>query len=78
VLGDQRQKSVMHVITQVEPGSGALFARNSYNTVFTDRVAFFDVDDPARTVSGDRMEFLGRNGSLRARQPWPVRGFRAK
>ena len=66
VLGDQRPKSVMHVITQVEPGSGALFARNSYNTVFTDRVAFFDVDDPARTVSGDRMEFLGRNGSLRS------------
>ena len=66
VLGDQRPKSAMHVITQVEPGSGALLARNSYNTVFTDRVAFFDVDDPARTVSGDRVEFLGRNGSLRS------------
>ncbi|MHB1012436.1 MAG: GH36-type glycosyl hydrolase domain-containing protein, partial [Desulfobacteria bacterium] len=66
VLGDQRPKTAMHVITQVEPGSGALLARNSYNTVFTDRVAFFDVDDPARTVSGDRVEFLGRNGSLRS------------
>jgi len=66
VLGDQRPKSAMHVITQVEPGSGALLARNSHNTVFTDRVAFFDVDDPARTVSGDRVEFLGRNGSLRS------------
>jgi cellobiose phosphorylase len=65
VLGDLRPKSAMHVVTQVEPGSGALLARNSYNTEFTDRVAFFDVDDPARTVSGDRVEFLGRNGSLR-------------
>jgi len=66
VLGDLRAKSAMHVVTQVEPGSGALLARNSYNTVFPDRVAFFDVDDPARTVTGDRVEFLGRNGSLRS------------
>ena len=66
VLGDLRPKSAMHVVTQVDPGSGALLARNSYNTEFRDRVAFFDVDDPARTVSGDRVEFLGRNGSLRS------------
>ena len=66
VLGDLRTKSAMHVITQVEPGSGALLARNRYNTEFSDRVAFFDVDDPTRTVSGDRVEFLGRNGSLRS------------
>jgi cellobiose phosphorylase len=66
VLGDQRPKSAMHVVTQVDPGSGALLSRNSYNTEFPDRVAFFDVDDPARTVSGDRVEFLGRNGSLRS------------
>jgi cyclic beta-1,2-glucan synthetase len=65
VLGDLRQKSAMHVVTQVDSGSGALLARNAYNTDFRDRVAFFDVDDPARTVSGDRVEFLGRNGSLR-------------
>ncbi|MCR4308755.1 MAG: cyclic beta 1-2 glucan synthetase [Deltaproteobacteria bacterium] len=66
VLGDLRPKSAMHVVTQVDPGSGALLARNSYNTEFTNRVAFFDVDDPARTVTGDRVEFLGRNGSLRS------------
>ena len=46
------------------PGSGALFARNAYNTEFADRVAFFDVDDTARSVSGDRTEFIGRNGTL--------------
>ena len=66
VLGDLRPKSAMHVVTQVEPGSGALLARNSFNTEFTGQVAFFDVDDPARTVTGDRVEFLGRNGSLRS------------
>ena len=50
VLGDLRPKTAMHVVTEVDPNSGALFARNSYNTEFADRVAFFDVDrcDPDR------------------------------
>ena len=65
VLGDLRPKTAMHVITEVDPNSGALFARNSYNTEFADRIAFFDVDDAPRTLSGDRTEFLGRNGTLR-------------
>ena len=60
VLGDLRPNSAMHVVTEVDPKSGALFARNPYNTEFADRVAFFDVDDAIRTVSGDRTEFLGR------------------
>jgi len=66
VLGDLRPKSAMHVITELDPNSGALFARNSYNSEFADRVAFFDVDEVTRTVSGDRTEFLGRNGTLRS------------
>jgi cellobiose phosphorylase len=66
VLGDLRPKSAAHVVTEVDPNSGALLARNSYNTEFAGRVAFFDVDDAARTVSGDRAEFLGRNGTLRS------------
>jgi cellobiose phosphorylase len=66
VLGDLRTKSAMHVVTEVDPISGALLARNSYNTEFADRVAFFDVDDATRTLSGDRTEFLGRNGTLRS------------
>jgi len=63
VLGDLRPKSAMHVTTEVDPHSGALTARNAYNTEFGRRVAFFDVDDETRTTSGDRTEFLGRNGS---------------
>jgi len=66
VLGDLRAKSAMHVITEVDPGSGALFARNPYHTEFGGRVAFFNVDDATRTVSGDRTEFIGRNGTLRS------------
>ena len=65
VLGDLRPKTAMHVITELDPNSGALFARNPYSTEFAGRVAFFDVDDINRTVTADRAEFLGRNGTLR-------------
>ena len=64
VLGDLRPKSAMHVITEIDPASGAFHARNAYNTEFADRIAFFDVDDMTRTFSGDRAEFVGRNGTL--------------
>ena len=63
VLGDLRQKSLLHVRTEVDPRTGALQARNPYNTGFQDRVAFVDAGEGARTVTGDRREFLGRNGS---------------
>lgn len=66
VLGDLRPKSAMHVVTAIDPRTGALLARNPYNTEFLDRTAFFDVDDRSRTVTGDRTEFLGRNGTLAA------------
>ncbi len=66
VLGDLRPKTEMHVITEIEAMGGALLARNAYNTEFPERVAFFDVDDPARSASGDRAEFIGRNGQMRA------------
>ena len=64
VLGDMRPNSAMHVTTEVDPYSGAIYARNRYNTEFPDRVAFFDVDDTSRTITCDRAEFIGRNGSL--------------
>lgn len=66
VLGDLRRKSAMHVITAIDRKSGALFARNPYNTEFNDRTGFFDVDDRAYSFTGDRTEFIGRNGTLAA------------
>ncbi|MET0934568.1 MAG: glucoamylase family protein, partial [Luteibacter sp.] len=62
LLGDVREKSAMHVVTDIDPMSGALFARNAYNSDFPGRVAFLDVGDPEREIGGDRGEFLGRNG----------------
>ncbi len=63
VLGDLRSKSTPQVITESVPG-GALLARNPYNVEFAGHVAFFDVDDSSRTLTGDRSEFIGRNGTL--------------
>jgi len=64
-LGDVRSKSVMHVTTEIDARNGVLYARNPYNDEFSDWVGFFDVDEPIRTVTGDRTEFIGRNGTLR-------------
>jgi len=64
VLGDFRAKSQMHVITELDVSSGAIFARNPYNTEFNGRVAFFDVDETVKTFTADRTEFIGRNGIL--------------
>ncbi|MFN0163790.1 MAG: GH36-type glycosyl hydrolase domain-containing protein, partial [Burkholderiales bacterium] len=64
VLGDLRPKSVMHVATEVDAESGALLARNPYNTEYAERVAFLDTSETQRSVSADRAEFIGRNGSL--------------
>ena len=64
VLGDLRSRTLLHVQTEVDFKTGALLARNFYNTEFPDRIAFVDVSDPARTVTGDRREFIGGNGNL--------------
>jgi cellobiose phosphorylase len=64
VLGDLRHKSLLHVQTEVDPKTGALLARNPFNTEFAERIALVDVSDSTRTFTGDRKEFLGRNGSL--------------
>ena len=62
VLGDLRPRQAMHVATELEPLTGAILARNSYNSEFSNSVAFFDCSEALRSVSGDRAEFLGRNG----------------
>ena len=64
VLGDNRAKTAMYIHTEIDPDNGALFAKNPYNTEFSHRVAFFDVDYLKKTFTADRTEFIGRNGTL--------------
>ena len=64
VMGDLRSKSMMHVITEMDTRSGAILARNSYNTELGGRIAFFDADDANKSFTADRSEFIGRNGTL--------------
>jgi cyclic beta-1,2-glucan synthetase len=66
VLGDERMKTLMQVVTELDAETGALFARNSFNTDFAGRTAFFDVDDTTREVCGDRGDFLGHCGTIAA------------
>jgi cellobiose phosphorylase len=63
VLGELRNKTLMHVVTELDPISGALFSRNPYSPEFADRVVFVDSSETVRTVTADRTEFLGRNGT---------------
>jgi cellobiose phosphorylase len=64
VMGALRAATAMHIVTEIDPLTGALLVRNAYNAEFPDRVAFFDVNELNRTVTGDRHEFLGRNRTL--------------
>ena len=63
VLGSNRSENLPHIVTEIAAESGALFARNAYSSEFAARIAFLDCSEKQRTVSGDRLEFLGRNGS---------------
>ena len=69
VLGEWRHANLMHIVTETDPHSGALFARNAYGRECANRVVFAHVSneqlsEPQRTVTGNRTEFIGRNGSL--------------
>ena len=66
VLGDERSKTLMHVVTRLDDETGALFASNAFNTDFAGRTAFFDVEGAERSACGDRGDFFGRTGSLAA------------
>ena len=64
VLGESRQKCATHVTTEIDAQTNALFARNPFNTEFEGRVAFVASTELARSHTGNRTEFLGRNGML--------------
>ncbi|HEY2187357.1 MAG TPA: cyclic beta 1-2 glucan synthetase, partial [Caldimonas sp.] len=66
VLGDERAKTLLHIVTEFDPGRRAVLARNAYSTDFGDRTALFAVDadagDGSVDVCADRGEFFGGGG----------------
>ena len=66
VLGATRDGSQALVITEFDPATQALLARNPWNEDFADRVAFVAASETLHGLTADRAEFLGRHGSYRA------------
>ncbi len=64
VLAASRGASAPFVVTEIDAPTGAIFARNPWRTEFAGRVAFADLAGRQTSWTGDRSEFLGRNGSL--------------
>ncbi|HEY4417514.1 MAG TPA: glucoamylase family protein [Verrucomicrobiae bacterium] len=64
VLGELRQKSAANIVTEIDPQTGALLARNFYNADFAGRTAFVTCSEFIQSSTADRTEFIGRNGSL--------------
>jgi cyclic beta-1,2-glucan synthetase len=64
VLGGSRAAAAPFVVTEIDPQTGAIFARNPWNDDFGERVAFVDLKGVQTSWTGDRKEFLGRHGSL--------------
>jgi cyclic beta-1,2-glucan synthetase len=67
VLGNNRPRSAPNVVPALDAETGALLASNPYSLDFADRVAFLASDTAAQSVTTDRGEFLGQDGTVE----WP-------
>ena len=64
VLGASRSASAPFVSTSIDSATGAMFARNPWSAGFGSRIAFADLGGRQEDWTGDRREFIGRNGTL--------------
>jgi cyclic beta-1,2-glucan synthetase len=64
VLGSSRSAAAPFIVTEIDAETGAMLARNPWSNEFGRRVAFADLAGKQLAWTGDRTEFLGRNGTL--------------
>jgi len=64
ILGPSRTASAPFVTTEIDSETGAMFVRNPWHAAFGSRVAFADLAGRQTDWTGDRREFIGRNGTL--------------
>jgi len=64
VLGPSRSATIPFVTTAIDAATGAMLARNPWNIAFGGRVAVLDMGGRQTDWTGDRREFIGRNGTL--------------
>jgi len=64
VLGNNRSGSAPTIVPALDAQTGALLARNPYSLDFADRTAFLASDGAAQSVTADRQEFIGRDGTV--------------
>lgn len=64
VLGTDREETQIHILTEWDLESQALFAYNRYNPDFGSHMAFAFCTPLSKSYTANRTEFLGRNGRL--------------
>ena len=65
-LGENREDSQTHVISQWDSEMRTMVARNRYHPGYGDRIAFATISPAPHSYTADRTGFLGRNGTLAA------------
>lgn len=63
VLGGHRSRTAATIVSSRDAATGALLAQNPYGLDFAERVAFLAADGAVHSVTSDRGEFIGRNGT---------------
>ena len=66
VLGTNRELTARRLVTCSDEQTGALLVRNPWSTQFADQVVFVDLAGEQTSVSADRHEVLGAQGTLAA------------
>ena len=64
LLGSSLRQGRTLITTEIDPETGAMFAQNPWTDEFGETVSFIDMNGRQSGWTGDRTEFIGRDGAL--------------